>query len=240
MNIMKSVFALAVAGALVPAAHAQNLVTNGSFESATGTAVTTAYKDAYRVTSTGGYNIDGWSITSGSQVHQVSNSVVNSSASSEYGVDTTFGTKFIDLTGGTVTNSASSDFGKGYNGTFSTSFATVAGQTYSLSFAAYDSSTLNTLSSYSIGVTVGSSTLATVTSAAMDNDTWETFTYSFVATGTTTTLGFTLSDRATNLQLVGLDNVVVTSAVPEPESMALFMSGLLMLGAIRRKASKKA
>ena len=116
----------------------------------------------------------------------------------------------------------------------SQSFATVAGQSYDLSYM---------LSSYQDGgspyhsglrVTVGNQDVF-----AADNPTnvFQQRTLSFTALSSTTTLKF-LSVGNYNQDYAQLDKVSVTSAVPEPETYAMLLAGLGLVGAAvkRRKA----
>lgn len=90
-------------------------------------------------------------------------------------------------------------------------------------------STVNVL----LGGTSGT-LLATVTNSSTTTTlTWQQFTETFTATGSTTTLDFMNGDpRSDNSN--GLDNVVLnasgTTGVPEPATLPLFVAGLLGLG----------
>jgi hypothetical protein len=71
---------------------------------------------------------------------------------------------------------------------------------------------------------------------------WEQFTHTFVATGTSTTLGFQNADPA-NDNSNGLDNIILTdlgpvTPIPEPASLVLLGTGLATFAMIRRRPQR--
>jgi len=66
------------------------------------------------------------------------------------------------------------------------------------------------------------------------NNTWQTFTTSFTATSTTTTIEF--NNNSGNDAYAGLDNVFLdVAATPEPATIAMMGCGLLALGLLRNR-----
>jgi hypothetical protein len=63
---------------------------------------------------------------------------------------------------------------------------------------------------------------------------WTPVSLSFQATGATTTLRFTNTQNP-NLHFAYVDGVSAVAAVPEPESWALMLGGLGLVGAIARR-----
>lgn len=119
-------------------------------------------------------------------------------------------------------------------GSLSQGFATVAGHNYLVSFD---------LSANGVG---GDSKALTVNVGAapaynyvgnMNNHVTESFSYHATTTGLTQ---LTFTSAASGYSGAVIDNVSVTAAVPEPETYAMLLAGLGMVGFIaRRKAAKK-
>lgn len=245
MKTAKSFCALALACAALPSYAAADLVLNGSFEDVTmigtaGTASTplTSYTDAYRIRGGVGVAVDLWGTADNTgatpgasgNMHLVYNGGVGVDCSTKtgtqctmsYGVTAHDGNKFVDLTGAGTDRIISQDL------------TTVAGVVYELTYYVMNSSALNggATNSVKIGVDGDYSTVSVAGSSS-----WQKQVMTFVAADTTTTLSFQAGGTGASYALLGLDSVSV-SAIPEPEMYALFVAGLLVIGARRRRAGK--
>ncbi len=115
--------------------------------------------------------------------------------------------------------------GYGSIGTISQTFATIAGKTYTLSL-----DYTQNLSGKTADVILGSTTLTTL----IGTSTWQSWSTTFIGTGSPTTLTIAEVVGGNNGGIV-LDNISVT-AVPEPASWAMLITGFGMVGyGLRRR-----
>lgn len=123
------------------------------------------------------------------------------------------------------------------NSWISQSFATVAGQTYQLSFAYAQRP--DQRGAASNGITWSAGNIGPTLVGQDASTAWTTVQTQFVATGSSTTLKFAAAGNSDSFG-TSLDKVSV-SAVPEPESYALMLAGLAAVSFIaRRRGQRKA
>lgn len=211
MNLTQNSIIASVLAVAAVSAHAEtNLLVNGSFEEPQ------IPSHTYVTYGSGSTAIAGWTVV-GADTQLTRTEFVPAS----------HGTQWIDLTGS-----------YGYNkGLRSDAIATVIGNTYELSFdlgdyyaQGFQTSTLG------VSINGGANTLFTniYQGGTMD---WERKSFSFVANSNSTNITFIGIENGTlsNNAVIGLDNVVLISAVPEPSTYAMLLSGLFGVAAFARR-----
>jgi len=190
-----------------------NLITNGGFESG----VFSPPSNQTVTLPIGATSLSGWEV--------VNDSIAWIGVGNPWYLTAFEGNRFLDL----------SDYSAGVPfGGVRQSIATVAGAEYLLSFQLGSSNYWGRPSA--LVVTAGT-TSASFTSprTGTDND-WGLQTFSFRATGATTSISFVGNS---GVNYIGLDDVKVTAAavVPEPSEAALLLAGLAAVGwQLRRRA----
>lgn len=124
------------------------------------------------------------------------------------------------------------------NGGIQQSFATVIGSKYTVGFsgATFGNPTWGEITALINGDTIETYKLFNTTSAS---NTWKYFSFDFVATSVTTTLGFK-NTQAAGMQYSFLDNVSVSVApVPEPESYMMMLAGLGLATLVSHRKTRK-
>jgi hypothetical protein len=226
-RFLPAALALFACGTAIPA-QAANLIVNGGFETpgSPGNPVLGA-----------GSDIGGWTVTGdpGNAVYYLRSDYV------EPGI--TFpahsGNFSVDLTGAGNTSPT--------NGVFQ-SVATTIGSLYTLSFwvgnqAGFGGavsgfySTPSTAGLFINDTFVNNFTNANETAATAN---WKQFTYGFTATSANTKIAF-LNNTPVIDNYLGLDDVSLTSAVPEPATWLMMIMGFgLVGGTMRRRAARTA
>ena len=126
------------------------------------------------------------------------------------------------------------------NGQITQTFATVAGQEYSLTFLYGAFSSPANVGTQSIAITAGGLNTTLTSNASVRNlpDVLTSYQYNFLASGATTALTFTDASTQTDSIDAFLDNVDV-SAVPEPSSLGLAAIGFTCLSAFYRNRIRR-
>ena len=218
---MKYAVAAVILAAAAPAAAA-NLVVNGGFEASP--APSGGYSQYF-----GGNSFTGWTVTGNDVIvidknYQESGLVFNPNG----------GNNAIDLTGAGNTGPADG---------ITQTIATVAGRKYTLSFFVGNASptggngTYYTLPS-TLNLSINGGALLNFTNATNDNFAinWRAFTTTFVATGATT-LAFSNGTPAAD-NMLGLDDVTLTGAVPEPATWTMLIVGFGLVGYSARRRTR--
>ncbi len=185
--------------------------TNGSFEDGTFTPVS---DDTVRL-SVADTTMPGWTVSGTHEIAWIG-------GSNPFGLMASNGDKFLDLT----------SYGFGAGGGVEQTFDTIAGKTYNVTF--------------DIGGATGTQIVATAHgsggtfSATGGLTSWTPQLLTFTAIGSSTLLSF-LGAAESGSDYIGLDNVqVAVAATPLPGSVLMFGTGLLGLGFVGYRRSKKA
>jgi hypothetical protein len=224
-----AIASFALAGA---PAQAASLLVNGGFEAP---AISTFYQNF----ASGSTGITGWTVDaftpsggSGGNVDIVNGNYTPGGPSPAAG-----GAQFLDLVGfGTV-------------GSIYQTFSTVAGQSYTVSFAyshnlfGGDPSASAISGIYGPGFSAASYNLLqpfqafSHNSGSASNLDWLTYSFNFVASGTEATLAFGNLSGGGNAGVL-LDNVSVSGPVPEPATWVMMIAGFGLVGATLRRRSR--
>jgi MYXO-CTERM domain-containing protein len=210
---------ICIALAVGPAAHAANLLVNGSFEQG-------AFINQGNQTMSlagGSTAITGWTV-----LNDVTAWI---DAGNPFGLSASDGSRFLDLTD----YSAGAPFAG-----VSQTFATLAGATYTLSFDLGGSNFWGRPDALIASAAGTSQVFATgPASTTSPNNDWYSESMSFVATGASTTL---MLQGSQGFNYIGLDNVSVeltsappVPAIPEASTWALMLAGLAACGARARR-----
>lgn len=196
---------VATLGLLSTSAVAQNLITNGSFESPV------VSQTGYTEFPVGDSALTGWTVfgPSGMNVAVVGGSLTSSGVT----FPAQDGVQWLDLSG---TNSRTTEG-------VQQSVTTIAGRQYQLSFYIGNTTGGGVFGSTSTvevlvdGTVAFTDTNSTVNATSL---TWQQYSHAFVATGSTTTIGFRNADPASD-DNNSLDNVVLTEVSQAPTTTTL-------------------
>lgn len=121
------------------------------------------------------------------------------------------------------------------NSSISQSVKTTANQAYTLSFA-FDNRAGVASASQGLEVLWGGAVVGSVNNSAGGN--WQTVTYTVLGNGKNETLTFRALGTSDSYG-TSLDRVSLTDAVPEPETYAMMLAGLGMVGMLARRRRKQ-
>ena len=218
MKLTKIAISTLLAFSALNAQAATNLVLDGSFEQASVTSGWHVY------TNVSGNTLPDWTLASGAGIEVQTNGTVGSVLAQD-------GSKYVELdshagNGGLTTP------GINTNSVMFQDIATTVGGKYDISFWYMPRPNVSAASNQ-INYSFGSST-GNISTVSNLQKTWEQVTFNFTATSALTKLSFQADGTA---DTVGgfIDNVSVMQAVPEPESYAMLLAGLGLMGTIARR-----
>ena len=220
--LRKRVGAIVFVAVLIAIPASANLITNGSFESAT------ISPGSFTNVASGSTAITGWTVALGN-IDYIGSLWAASNGSRSLELEGSAGTcvLFTNCPGG-----------------IDQSFATTSGQQYIVTFDlagnVFNIPVIKTIQVSAAGQSMDFTFNTTGHSAA--NMGWVTEQWTFTANSSTTTLEFDSADAPPTgwgpaLDNVSVDPVGTVSGVPEPNSLLLMGTGLIALAAIRRTIS---
>lgn len=214
MKFSKTILALAVVSASW-GAHADNLLSNGSFENGlTGWSVTGAGSNPLSVKSYGP-NFYGETV------------LADNSTSLSPDAAGTHGVYFVD------------DIAKQ---TLTQSVTLTSSGMYSMGFSTYaPANGLNNSHNASFSAAIGSNTLFSTNISSLTGRTWQAQSGAVALAAGTYNISFTFTPTGYPAKDIVIDRVYLLAApVPEPETYAMLLAGLGLMGVVRRRKNKAA
>ena len=214
--------------ALLATGASAQIVSNGSFETFTGTFGSDGGAQLTGASTT----LTGWTIVGGE--------IAVLKTPNVYSLTPSVGNNFLDLTGYTNVG-----FPKGVSQVLT---GLTVGQTYAFSMdlgirnGACVSGGNNCHGPIQASATIGSTSQTFTEASAVAGNVWGTFGFNFVATAPSMTLTIDGISVPAGNEFIGVDNVLVTpgvvGAVPEPETYALLLGGLAAVGWFTRRRAR--
>jgi len=201
--------------------QAQNLISNGSFED--GVFVNNYPEPGIMLVGSGSKAISDWTVVG------PAGSFIASINEKNTAFPALYGNRFLDVTG-----TAYNPIGQGVLQTIDT----VAGMQYTLGFDIGNSTLPNFGATSSLLASAGGSSQTFMHTGNDGINSWRHFSLDFVATGSKTDISLLSQGGGHH---IGLDNVSVMAAVPEPQTYAMLLGGLGLIGfsLFRRKTNNR-